>query len=91
VKFLLIASILLFPGAARAQTPPCFNSTVSEASGMLLTVGTGWIFQVFPGDGMRTGTWLPLDRLSICPLGGAAYRITNTSRRGVAIKALRQF
>lgn len=35
--------------------------------------------------------WRPLDRLTICPIGGGAVTITNLTEKGEQVRAFRVF
>jgi hypothetical protein len=89
-----LAVALLFGALADGATrcaqalPPCADNTINNASGGVLSIRTGKVFKVYPGTGGRTAAWLPGDKVSVCPLGGSAYEITNL-RNNQAVKALR--
>jgi hypothetical protein len=68
--------------------PPCTDNTINNASGGVISIRTGQVFKAYPGTGGRTAAWLPGDKVSVCPLGGSAYEITNL-RKNQAVKALR--
>jgi hypothetical protein len=93
MKPLFLAAALLFPLAAQAQSNACFTSTIADvdSAGTSLTIHAGWLFNVFPGQDPAVKFWEPLDKLKICPLGGAAYEITNLHARSSQVEALRQF
>ncbi len=91
---ILIAVWLLF-GLASAQaqtnpvTPPCRADKIDNASGRMIRLKSGQIFQGYPGSQRTTSTWTPLDKVSVCQIGGTAVTITNLSNRNQSIKALR--
>jgi hypothetical protein len=69
--------------------PPCSDMTISNPSGSVIRMRNGQTFSVFPGTGGRTGSWLPGDKVKVCPLGGSSYQITNLDRQNQTVKALR--
>jgi len=85
--FRLAALPILARGLAQAQ-PVCHNDAVSTAPGAYLFTQQGQAFQIFPGQGGLTATWLPLDNLRVCRLSGNAYELTDTSRKGEQVGAL---
>jgi len=93
MKNLLLAAALLFPLAAQAQSARCFNTTIQDvdSAGTSLSIDAGWFFQVFPGQDPAVKFWEPLDKLTVCRIGGAAYTITDLGRRGAHVEAVRQF
>jgi hypothetical protein len=74
-----------------AATAPCYNDTVQTSPGVILPLGSGQTFQVYPTDNHISMNWLPTDKLIVCPIGGAAVEITNTSERNEKIHALQIF
>ena len=88
----LITAATIF-GPALAQTnssvPACYNDKVLNSNGLIVRMGSGQVFQGYPGSGGRLATWMPLDKVKICPIGGSAYQITDLSNNK-QIKALRQ-
>jgi hypothetical protein len=87
VALLVVASVDGITRCAQAL-PPCTDNTINNASGGVLSIRTGKVFKAYPGTGGRTAAWLPGDKVSVCPLGGSAYEITNL-RNNQAVKALR--
>jgi hypothetical protein len=87
---LLLATIC---GPALAQSSAngsaCYNDQVSNSGALIIRMGSGQIFKAYPGSAGKLATWLPLDKVKICPLGGASYEITNLSNNR-QVKALRQ-
>src|ERR1700733_13074044 len=89
------AVALLFVAAADGITrgaqalPPCKDSTISNASGGFISMRTGKTYKAYPGTGGRTAAWLPGDKVTVCPLGGSAYQITNL-RNNQVVKTLRK-
>jgi hypothetical protein len=72
-------------------TAPCHADTVQTSPGVILPLGSGQTYQVYPTDNHISMNWLPTDQLIVCPIGGAAVEITNTSERGQKIRALQIF
>jgi hypothetical protein len=69
--------------------PPCTDMTISNPAGSVIRMRNGQTFKVYPGTGGRTGSWLPGDKVTVCPLGGSSYQITNLDRKNQTVKALR--
>jgi len=78
---------------AHSQTSPavshCHADKISNTRGLGIRLGSGLIYRAFPGTGGRMSAWLPLDRVTVCRIGGGAVQITNLSKRGQTVKALR--
>jgi len=75
------------PAAAVA----CHADTVQTSPGVILPLGSGQTYQVYPTDNTISMMWLPRDRLIVCPIGGAVAEITNTTRKNEKIRAIRIF
>lgn len=89
---LLALAGLALPSLAAAYTKePCYKDRIRTSPGILLFLTSGLKYEVYPGDSRISSSWLPLDRLLVCQIGGAAVEITNLDRRNEQIKALRQF
>jgi hypothetical protein len=69
--------------------PPCYSDKIINTDGVRIRLGSGQTFKGYPGTGQITSTWLPLDKVTVCYLGGAAVEITNTSQKDQTVKALR--
>jgi hypothetical protein len=69
--------------------PPCTDMTISNSGGGVIRMRNGQTFSAFPGTGGRTMSWLPGDKVNVCPLGGAAFQITNLDRNNQTVRALR--
>jgi hypothetical protein len=90
MRLLLFMFLAVFsPAAAAAQD--CHADTVRNGEGVLLVLSSGWSFKLFPGDDRLAGSWCPLEKVTVCHLSGAAYRITNLSRQGQQVEGLYQF
>ncbi len=74
-----------------ANSPVCYNDKMLNTNGLFIRTGSGAIFRSYPGSSGRLGSWLPLDKISVCRIGGNAVEITNLSRKNQQVKALRQF
>ncbi len=72
-----------------AATAPCHSDRVQTSPGVILPLSSGLTYQVYPTDNHISMLWLPLDRLTVCPIGGAAVEITNLSRKNERIRAVR--
>lgn len=92
-----IAALLLaapaLANAAPAQavgSQPCYISKLDDSSGMYVRLNSGLIYETYPGrDRVAASTWLPLDHIQVCLLGGVEYRLTNLSLlHPVSIRAL---
>jgi hypothetical protein len=92
MKNLLLSLALLSAAspAFAAQCHPDMIRTVSS-SGAIIAMSSGQVFKVYPGQGPKAVFWQPLDKLNVCPLGGAAYTLTNLSTKQKAnqVNALR--
>lgn len=88
----LLAAATLW-GPALAQTnpnlPACHEDKLLNSNGLMMRMGSGQVFQAYPGSGGKIAFWLPLDKVKLCPLGGSAYQITDLNNNK-QIKALRQ-
>ena len=74
-----------------AAVTPCHSDTVQTSPGVILPLSSGQTYQVYPTDNHISMNWLPLDKLIVCPIGGGAVEITNSSERGERVKAMRIF
>jgi len=74
-----------------ANSPVCYTDKVRTTNGSIITTGSGQIFKPYTGSSAKLSFWLPLDKISICRIGGSAVEITNLSRKNLQVKALRQF
>jgi len=92
-----VAALLLVLGfeTACASTPaaavPCHSDAVQTSPGVILPLASGQTYQVYPTDNRISMTWLPMDRLIVCPIGGAAVQITDTTAKGEKIRAVQIF
>jgi len=85
---LVSTALLILAGTLAQAQPVCHDDAVSTAPGAYLFTQSGQAFQIFPGEGGLTETWLPLDRLRVCRRSGNAFELINTSRRGEQVGAL---
>jgi hypothetical protein len=74
-----------------AASVACHTDTVQTSPGVILPLGSGQTYQVYPTDNTISMMWVPLDKLIVCPIGGAGVEITNVSRKNEKIRALRIF
>ncbi len=74
-----------------AAAVPCHNDQVQTSPGMILPLASGQTYQVYPTDNKISMTWLPADRLVVCPIGGGAVEITDRSAKNEKIRALQIF
>ncbi len=72
-----------------AAAVPCHDDRVQTSPGVILPLASGQSYQVFPTDNKISMTWLPADRLTVCPIGGGAVEITDRSAKNQKIRALR--
>jgi hypothetical protein len=88
---LVIATTVFGPALAQSNSnlPACYSDRVSNAGGLMVRMGSGQLFQGYPGSGGKLASWLPLDKVKICPLGGSAYQITDLNNNK-QINALKQ-
>jgi hypothetical protein len=77
-------------GQTAARTP-CHADMVQTSSGPLLALSSGQTYQIFPTDIRSTAFWLPLDKLTVCPIGGSGVEITNLTAKTKPIRALQIF
>lgn len=75
----------------KAADVPCYSDTVQTSPGIFLALSSGQTYQVFPTDNRISMAWLPMDRLTVCQIGGAAVEITNTTEKDEKVRALRIF
>jgi hypothetical protein len=74
-----------------AADAPCHSDTVQTSPGVILALSSGQTYQVFPTDNRISMMWLPTDKLTVCPIGGAAVEITNATAKGAKVKAIQIF
>lgn len=87
---LCLLPLLLLAGCATrtAADAGCYADRVQTSPGIYLATASGRIFQVYPTDNQTSMMWRPLDRLVICPTGGAGVSIVNTTEKGQTVKAV---
>jgi hypothetical protein len=98
IKRCAAASVILLLGFATgcstgrpAALTPCYRDTVQTSPGVILPLSSGLVYQVYPTDNHVSMTWLPLDKLIVCPIGGSAVEMTNISEKGEKVRALRLY
>jgi hypothetical protein len=74
-----------------AAESPCHADMVQTSSGPMLALSSGQTYQIFPTDIRSTAFWLPLDKLTVCPIGGSGVEITNLTAKTKPIRALQIF
>ena len=74
-----------------ATSSACHEDKVRTSPGLILPLASGQIYQVYPNDNMISMLWRPLDKVTICPTGGASVTITNTTEKGETVRAVRVF
>lgn len=82
------------PRAADAASQPCRMDRILNASGRLITLGSGLAYQAYPGSAPTMSDWLPQDRVRVCRIGGTSVKITDLSkkhRKNETVRALRIF
>ena len=77
-------------GKSAADTS-CHSDMVQTSPGVILPLSSGQLYQVYPTDNTVSMLWLPLDKLTVCPVGGSAVEITNHTAKDEKIKAVRIF
>jgi hypothetical protein len=77
-------------GKTAADTP-CHGDTVQTSPGVILPLSSGQTYQVYPTDNRISMTWLPMDKLIVCPIGGSAVEITNKTSKDEKVRAVRIF
>jgi hypothetical protein len=89
----LLLSLALLSAAGPALAASCHPDMIRNvsSSGAVIAMSSGQVFKVYPGQGPKVLFWQPLDKLNVCPLGGAAYTITNfsTKQKSNQVNALR--
>jgi hypothetical protein len=86
---------LVFVTSASAITqyahalPPCTDMTISNSGGSTIRMRNGQTFTVFNGTSGRIMSWLPGNNVSVCPLGGTTFQITNIDRNNQTVRARR--
>jgi hypothetical protein len=89
-RYLLIMLLpMLLATQAFAQSK-CRDDKLINTNGVQMRLASGWVMQAYPGTTATISVWEPLDNLTVCPLGGAAYSITDKSQDNKTVKALRQ-
>lgn len=97
MKRLAIIMLILPLGLAACSTgrtaaaTPCHADTVQTSPGLVMDLGSGQTYRVYPTDNHISMNWLPLDRLIVCPIGGAAVELTNISQKNQKVRAVRIF
>jgi hypothetical protein len=94
--FAACAAVWLALGVAGAQAqaaaaPHCRDDMVSDTNGVLISLGSGLAYEAYPGSQSILSTWMPLDKVTVCRIGGNAVHITNKSKRNQSVNALRIF
>ena len=91
-------SLILLPGLLAgcahghtAAQAACYADAVQTSPGFFLPMASGRLFQVYPTDNQISMAWRPLDKVIICPIGGGAVEITNTTEKGAKVKAIQLF
>ena len=74
-----------------AAVTPCHGDRVQTSPGVIFALSSGQTYQVFPTDNRISMTWLPLDKLIVCPIGGSGVEITNTTEKGEKVRAIQIF
>jgi hypothetical protein len=83
-------------GGAQAQTmgqstgmsSPCRPDKVLNTNGAYIKLASGQVFQAYPGSGPALSAWLPLDKVTVCKIGGTGVQITDLDKNGMSVKAL---
>ena len=88
---LLLSVLTACASAHRPTVGPCYGDRVQTSPGVILSLSSGLTYQVFPSDNRISMTWLPMDRLIVCPIGGSAVTMTNTTQKGEQVRAVRIF
>jgi hypothetical protein len=78
-------------GKTAAQMPCHADMVQDTSSGPLLSLSSGQTYQIYPTDIRSTLFWLPLDKLTVCPIGGSGVQITNLTAKTKPIRALQIF
>jgi hypothetical protein len=79
---------VIIAGPALADGP-CNADRISNTNGAAIRLQSGQLYQAFPGSSPKLANWLPLDKVTVCQLSGAAVQITNIDERNQVIKAMR--
>jgi hypothetical protein len=74
-----------------AASSACHADKVRTSPGVFLPVASGLLYQVYPSDNTISMLWRPLDKLIICPTGGASVTITNVTEKDETVRAVRIF
>jgi len=94
-RIFLAAWLMLGISSASAENAknlvPCWQDKILNSSGMVIDLRSGQNFQAYPGSGATISGWQPLDKVTVCGIGGIAVSITNSSRKYQSVKALRVF
>ncbi len=93
-RMLIAAWLLLGITAAQAQSgedTPCRPDKIINASGLLIALNSGLDYQAYPGAEGTISGWLPLDKVTVCGIGGISVKITNSTEKNESVKAVRLF
>ena len=92
-RLFIAAWLMLGIAGAQAQTTtiPCRPDKISNSSGLIIALSSGQNFRAYPGSQGTLSGWLPLDKVTVCGIGGSAVSITNSSRKYQSVKAVRIF
>ncbi len=75
-------------GQTTGMSAPCRSDKVLNTNGVYIKLASGQIFQAYPGNGPALSAWLPLDKVTVCRIGGTGVRITNLSKQNSSVQAL---
>ncbi len=83
-------------GLANAQaqpsgSPPCRGDKILNAAGLLITLRSGQAYNAYPGSQALMSMWEPLDKVTVCGIGGSAVQITDLSHKNETVKAFRAY
>lgn len=84
----------MIAGCAHGRTAAqaaCYGDAVQTSPGSFLPMASSRLYQVYPTDNHISMMWRPLDQVRICPLGGGAVEITNTTEKGAKVKAVQVY
>jgi hypothetical protein len=74
-----------------AAAQPCRPDKILNTSAPLISLRSGQAFQAYPGSQGVMSNWAPLDKVSVCQIGGIAVSITNLTDKNASIRAVRVF
>lgn len=67
----------------------CRADKILNTGGLYISLASGQAYQAYPGAQAIMSTWLPQEKVTVCPIGGISVQITNLGQKGESVKAIR--